>query len=314
MPFDARPAAIAPGSDAAMTLHRPVMLDEALTGLDVRAGGIYVDCTFGRGGHSAAILDALCGQGALHALDQDPEAVAHARERFARSDFHIHHANFSQHASIAEVAGIAGRIDGILMDLGVSSPQLDDASRGFSFSRSGPLDMRMNPARGLSASQLLSKLNNAELTRLLTENSDEPRATELSEAILTAHARKPLTTTHDLADVIRDAFSRIRLISTETAEGAVRRVFQALRIAVNDEFGALDMFLRNLPFCLKPGGRVAILTFHSGEDRRVKIAFKNGLRDGLFASISEEVTRASMDEQRSNPRSASAKLRVAVRR
>ena len=293
------------------------MVAEILAALAPQPGEIAVDCTLGYGGHARELLAAVQPNGRLLAIDADPLEIPKTEARlrelgFAPESLVVRRMNYAGVAQLIAAESHDGA-DVLLADLGLSSMQIDDPSRGFTFKSDGPLDMRMNPARGLSASQLISKLSNAELTRLLTENSDEPRAAELAEAILAAHARKPLTTTHGLAEVIRDAFSRIRLISTETAEGAVRRVFQALRIAVNDEFGALDMFLRNLPYCLKPGGRVAILTFHSGEDRRVKIAFKNGLRDGLFASISEEVTRASMDEQRSNPRSASAKLRVAVR-
>ncbi len=307
---------IASGKTPAGT-HRPIMVAEILAALAPQPGEIAVDCTLGYGGHARELLAAVQPNGRLLAIDADPLEIPKTEARlrelgFAPESLVVRRMNYAGVAQLIAAESHDGA-DVLLADLGLSSMQIDDPSRGFTFKSDGPLDMRMNPARGLSASQLISKLSNAELTRLLTENSDEPRAAELAEAILAAHARKPLTTTHGLAEVIRDAFSRIRLISTETAEGAVRRVFQALRIAVNDEFGALDMFLRNLPYCLKPGGRVAILTFHSGEDRRVKIAFKNGLRDGLFASISEEVTRASMDEQRSNPRSASAKLRVAVR-
>jgi 16S rRNA (cytosine1402-N4)-methyltransferase len=191
--------------------------------------------------------------------------------------------------------------------------QIDDPDRGFTFKADGPLDMRMNPIRGRSASDLLSTLNEPGLTQILTENADEPHARELSRAILTAHARSPLTTTRALAEVVSEACARLSPRSSGQAEDAVRRVFQAIRIAVNDEFSALTTFLRNLPYCLKPGGRVAILTFHSGEDRRVKLAFKDGLRDGTYASIAKDVIRASAEERRANPRSSSAKLRFAVR-
>ena len=209
--------------------------------------------------------------------------------------------------------GRAVGTDLLVADLGASSMQLDDPARGFTFKADGPLDMRMNPARGLPASALLSKLKISELAQLLDENSDEPRAKEIATAILTSHARAPLLTTCALADAVRSAWACSRHGSMETADDAIRRVFQSLRIAVNDEFGALDALLRNLPLCLKPGGRVAILSFHSGEDRRVKRAFKQGLRDGVYASISPDVIRASTDEQRANPRSAPAKLRYAVR-
>jgi 16S rRNA (cytosine1402-N4)-methyltransferase len=170
--------------------------------------------------------------------------------------------------------------------------------------------MRMNPERGRSASELLSSLGVSGLSRLLVENADEPRAAELAEAILIAHARTPLTTTRSLANVVRAASRRS---PDSNADDTIRRVFQALRIAVNDEFGSLDSFLRSIPACLKPGGRVAILSFHSGEDRRVKAAFKQGLGNGTYASIAPEVVRASPEERRANPRSTSAKLRYAVR-
>jgi 16S rRNA (cytosine1402-N4)-methyltransferase len=169
----------------------------------------------------------------------------------------------------------------------------------------------MNPGRGLSAADLLSRSEISPLAALLRENADEPLADELAAAIHTAHARSPLTTTRRLADVVRDATARLspRTVPDDT----VRRVFQALRIAVNDEFGALESFLRQLPFCLKPGGRVAILTFHSGEDRRVKQAFKAGLHAGVYSRIATDVLRPSPEEQRANPRSSSAKLRYAIR-
>jgi 16S rRNA (cytosine1402-N4)-methyltransferase len=191
--------------------------------------------------------------------------------------------------------------------------QLDDPSRGFTCKADGPLDMRMNPARGVSATELLSTLDAKSLVRLLIENADEPRADELAKAILKSQSRQPITTTGSLADVVRSAIQAVRRSTAADAELAVRRVFQALRIAVNDEFGALEALLRQLPGCLKPGGRVAILTFHSGEDRRVKAAFKAGQRDGIYSLIANEVIRASREEQRANPRSTSAKLRFAIR-
>ncbi len=308
---------VASGKTPAGT-HRPIMVAEILAALAPQPGEIAVDCTLGYGGHARELFAAVQPQGRLLAIDADPLELPKTEARlrglgYPPESLVVRRMNYAGVAQFIATESPDGA-DVLLADLGLSSMQIDDPSRGFTFKSDGPLDMRMNPARGLPASQLLSKLDETELARLLEKNADEPQAAEFADAILNAHARERLTTTQRLAEVVRTEFARTRHISTETADGAVRRVFQALRIAVNDEFGALDMFLRNLPFCLKPGGRVAILTFHSGEDRRVKIAFKNGLRDGLFASISEEITRASMDEQRSNPRSASAKLRVAVRR
>ena len=190
--------------------------------------------------------------------------------------------------------------------------QLDDPERGFTFKLDGPLDMRMDPSRGRTASHLLSTQNVAALAGILTANSDLPHAVELAAAILRAHARAPITTTLSLAAVVREttrAFSR----SSQSTDAAVRRVFQSLRIAVNDEFNSLSALLRCVPSCLKPGGRVAILSFHSGEDRLVKSAFKSGFHNGTYSSIATEVIRAGADEMRDNPRSTAAKLRFAIR-
>ncbi|MEI9865390.1 MAG: 16S rRNA (cytosine(1402)-N(4))-methyltransferase RsmH [Limisphaerales bacterium] len=196
--------------------------------------------------------------------------------------------------------------DCILADLGVSSMQIDDPSRGFSVKTDGPLDMRMNPQRGFPASALLAKTSPDALAKLFQENADEPRARELANAL----AGKPFATTKVLGTAIRTA---VPFLDKDELDLTVRRVFQALRIAVNDEFSALDMLLRHLPSCLNPGGRVAILTFHSGEDRRVKKAFEAGLRDGLYADIAHEVIRPTPEERHDNPRSSPAKLRWARR-
>ncbi len=196
--------------------------------------------------------------------------------------------------------------DVILANLGVSSMQIDDPARGFSVKLAGPLDMRMNPQRGQPASAFLGKISSDKLAALLAENADEPHAAVLAPAL----AGKVFATTTALAAAIRAALPRL---NREDCDLAVRRVFQALRIAVNDEFSALETFLRNLPACLNPGGRVAILTFHSGEDRRVKKAFAAGLRDGLYAEIAHEVIRPTAEERNANPRSTPAKLRWARR-
>ncbi len=197
------------------------------------------------------------------------------------------------------------RADIILADLGVSSMQLDDPARGFSVKHPGPLDMRMNPQRGQPASQFLQRIGAEELRQLLEENADEPRAAELAPAL----AGKLFATTEQFATAIRSVLSRM---GKDECDDSVRRVFQALRIAVNEEFSALETFLRHLAGCLKPGGRTAILTFHSGEDRRVKKAFEAALSDGKFSEIGGP-QRAGADERRANPRSASANLRWARR-
>ena len=200
-------------------------------------------------------------------------------------------------------AGVGGA-DFVLADLGVSSMQIDDPSRGFSLKSQGPLDMRMNPQRGQPASTVLERLRPDALATLLAENADEPDARTLARLL----AGQRFATTTALADAVRRALPQAR---GEERESAVRRVFQALRIAVNDEFSALDTLLRHLPSCLKPGGRAAILTFHSGEDRRVKKAFAEGLRQGVYEEIAREVIRPTPEECHANPRSAPAKLRWA---
>ena len=207
-------------------------------------------------------------------------------------------------AGAPHTAALQPGADIILADLGVSSMQIDDPARGFSVKLAGPLDMRMNPQRGQPASAFLEKISSANLAALLEENADEPHAAVLAPAL----AGKAFATTTALAAAIRAALPRL---NQEDGDLAIRRVFQALRIAVNDEFSALETFLRNLPACLNPGGRVAILTFHSGEDRRVKKAFAAGLRDGLYADIAHEVIRPTAEERNSNPRSTPAKLRWA---
>lgn len=297
--------------------HRPIMVREIMQVLAPQPGDIAVDCTLGYGGHARELLAAVQPGGRLLAVDADPIELPKTEARlralgFPTESLVVRRCNFAGVAQFIAAESLEGA-DVLLADLGLSSMQIDDPARGFTFKTDGPLDMRMNPSRGESAAALLARIDTAKLATLLEENADEPRAASLASAILSAQARKPLHTTRELAEVVRTAFARLPQTSNEHADDAVRRVFQALRIAVNDEFGALDMLLRNLPFCLKPGGRVAILTFHSGEDRRVKLAFKQGLRDGLYSSIADEIVRASSAEQRANPRSSSAKLRYAVR-
>jgi 16S rRNA (cytosine1402-N4)-methyltransferase len=204
--------------------------------------------------------------------------------------------------------------DVILADLGLSSMQMDNPERGFTFKHEGPLDLRMNPNRGRPAAEWLNAIDERALSIVLAENSDEPRAEALARAIVAAHRAAPITTTTAFARVIRDTLaglpgSRARF----EVDTTIRRVFQAVRIAVNDEFSALETFLRNLPGCLKPGGRAALLTFHSGEDRRVKKSFQGGAREGVYDRIAEEVIRPGAEETHSNPRASSAKLRWAVR-
>jgi len=297
--------------------HRPVMVAEVLRVLGPRPGDVAVDCTLGYGGHARALLEAVQPGGRLLGLDADPIELPKTEARLRGLGLPpeaivLGRRNFAELPRFLAAEAPEGA-DVLLADLGLSSMQIDDPARGFSYKVAGPLDMRMNPTRGRPASALLSELGESDLARLLAENSDEPHARELAGAIRRAHAREPLLTTQALVAVVSEAASRWPRHPDDPVEPPVRRVFQALRIAVNDEFGVLSAFLRTLPTCLKPGGRVAILSFHSGEDRRVKSAFKEGLRDGDYASIAEEVLRPSADERRDNPRSSAAKLRFAVR-
>ncbi|RYD22475.1 MAG: 16S rRNA (cytosine(1402)-N(4))-methyltransferase RsmH [Verrucomicrobiaceae bacterium] len=290
--------------------HIPIMVDECLDALRIGPGMTGVDATLGHGGHSLKILEKIAPDGRLLGLDVDPveQPKTEARIRaagFGEDCFEAVRSNYAGIAKVLAARDIAGA-DFIFADLGCSSMQLDDPTRGFSFKTAGPLDMRMNPARGLSAAEWLKKVGAEKLALALHENSDEPRAESIAEAL----AGKSFATTTEFAAAIRGS---IRTSDEDERELTVRRVFQAVRIAVNEEFTALDAFLRALPGCLKPGGRVAILTFHSGEDRRVKQFLKVGARDGLYSETSDGVITASPEERRTNPRSTSAKLRWAIR-
>ena len=288
--------------------HRPIMLAEVLEVLAPRAGEIGVDCTLGYGGHAQELLARVQPGGRLLGLDADPIELPKAEARlrllgFGPDAFTAHRTNFASLPQVLAAAELSG-VDFIVADLGVSSMQLDDPARGFSVKHEGPLDMRMNPRRGQPASVLLERITSDALASLLAENADEPRARLLADAL----AGRRFASTSALAAAIRAALPRL---AGDDRDLCFRRVFQALRIAVNDEFSALETFLRQLPACLNPGGRVAVLTFHSGEDRRVKKAFAAGLREGLYAEIAQEVIRPTSDERHANPRSAPAKLRWA---
>lgn len=300
---------VASGKTPAGT-HRPIMVAEILAVLAPQPGQTAVDATLGYGGHSRELLARLTPGGRLLGLDADPielpKTEARLREAgFGADVFTAHRSNFAGLPQVLAQAGLNGA-DVILADLGVSSMQIDDPTRGFSVKLNGPLDMRMNPQRGQSARAFLQKIATPALADLLVANADEPHASKLAPVL----AGKNFATTRDLADAIRSALPQS---GKEAIDLSIRRVFQALRIAVNDEFSALETFLRLLPNCLLPGGRVAILTFHSGEDRRVKRAFETGLRDGVYAAIAPEVIRPSPDERHANPRSAPTKLRWARR-
>jgi 16S rRNA (cytosine1402-N4)-methyltransferase len=297
--------------------HRPIMVAEVLHVLRPRPGEVAVDCTLGYGGHARALLAAVQPGGRLVGLDADPIELPRTEARllglgFPPGSLVVRRSNFAALPQVLAAEAPEG-VDLLLADLGLSSMQIDDPARGFSFKTAGPLDMRMDPTRGPTAAALLSELGESALAQLLAENADEPLARELAGAIHRAGARAPLVTTQALAAVVHETLARWPRLPEGTAEETVRRVFQAIRIAVNREFAVLTAFLRALPTCLKPGGRAAILSFHSGEDRRVKAAFKEGLRDGRYVAVADEVIRPSAAEKRENPRSASAKLRFAVR-
>ncbi|WP_291272383.1 16S rRNA (cytosine(1402)-N(4))-methyltransferase RsmH [Geothrix sp.] len=288
--------------------HRSIMVAEILAALEPRPGEVALDATLGYGGHAREILPLLLPGGHLFGVDVDPLELPRTEARlrelgFGEEAFTTRRMNF---AGLPRLKAEAGGFDLVLADLGVSSMQIDNPARGFTWKVEGPLDLRLNPQRGKSAADLLATLDEQTLADLLVENADEPHAETIARAI---HGQN-IRTTRDLAERVREALRPERLEEADTKK-ALQRTFQALRIAVNDEFTVLDQFLSLLPGCMNPGGRVAILTFHSGEDRRVKKAFLQGFREGIYAEIAPEPLRASPEERRANPRSTSAKLRWA---
>jgi 16S rRNA (cytosine1402-N4)-methyltransferase len=291
--------------------HIPIMVDECLTALCLQPGHIGVDCTLGHGGHATAILQKIIPGGKLIGLDLDPIELPKTEARlrsigYPSEAFQPIHSNYAGIAKALQTSG-ESQVDFIFADLGCSSMQLDDPGRGFSFKTPGPLDMRMNPHRGLPASQWLARIKPEKLETVLSFNSDEPRADLLAPCL----AGKNFPDTPSLANAIRQCLAPVTGDANEI-EKTIRRVFQAIRIAINEEFIALDAFLRVFPACLKPGGRIAILTFHSGEDRRVKQCFKTLYRAGILSEISSDPIIATPQERHQNPRSTSAKLRFAT--
>lgn len=303
--------------------HRPVLLREVLEGLAVRPDGIYLDGTFGRGGHAAAILERLGPAGRLYAMDKDPEAVRAALDRFGRdARFHIRRGTFAMLGHLAQEQGVAGRVSGVLLDLGVSSPQLDDAERGFSFLKDGPLDMRMDPEHGQSAAQWLAQADEAEIARVLREYGEERFARRIAQAIARARAELPITTTQQLAGLIAAAVP-----TRERHKNPATRSFQALRIQVNRELQDLEAALAQVIDVLAPGGRLAVISFHSLEDRMVKrflrresrgeelppdLPVTGGPKPGRLRLLGKAI-RPGEDEVAANPRARSAVLRLAER-
>ena len=291
-----------------MQNHRPVMLDQAITGLSLRADGVYLDGTFGRGGHSAAILARLSPAGVLHAFDRDPAAAGAARDLAARHpNFHFHCAAFATLGAVCAAAGLEGRVDGVLLDLGVSSPQFDDPARGFSFSSDGPLDMRMDPRHGESAADFLAHASEKDIADVLWTLGEERNSRAIARAVVAARARQPLARTAQLAELILSVHRGPR----QKIHPATRS-FQALRIHVNRELEQLAQALVQAVEVLAPGGRLVVISFHSLEDRMVKRFMRDATRGErpTLALVGKKQFPGD-DEVAANPRARSAVLRVA---
>lgn len=298
-------------------MHISIMVNEILDFLKIQPGEIGFDATLGYGGHTKAMLQQLQGQGHIYATDVDPVESAKTKKRLADQGFgeEILTIRLQNFCTIDEIAKEVGGFDFILADLGVSSMQIDNPERGFSFKTEGPLDLRLNQQSGISAAERLDTISRDELAGMLYENSDEPYCEELARAI-TDEIRKGnrIDTTTKLRQVIEktlDFFPEKE--KKDTIKKTCQRVFQALRIDVNHEFEVLYEFMEKLPGALKPGGRVAILTFHSGEDKLVKRALKEGFRDGIYSEYAKDVVRPSAQECAQNARAHSTKMRWAVR-
>ncbi len=297
-------------------MHRPVLVREVLTALELKPGMVGIDATLGFGGHAQELLKLIAPGGRLIGIDVDPLELPRTEARlrglgFSEDVLFIRRMNFAGLPQLLPEAG--GAFDFVLADLGVSSMQLDNPARGFSFKTDAPLDLRLNPGRGQPASAFLKSVTEEDLKELLIANADEPHAGAISKAVF--QNRHQIESTTQLVDIVSHVLRSLpEQTRREETKKSLQRTFQALRIAVNDEFGVLDQFLNLLPGCLKQGGHVAILTFHSGEDRRVKKSFLEGYRSGIYSQIAREPVRSSAEERRSNPRSVCAKLRWAVKR
>jgi 16S rRNA (cytosine1402-N4)-methyltransferase len=298
--------------------HRAVLLEDVLSILDLQPGAIVLDATVGWGGHAVELLRQVLPDGRLIGIDLDAGNLVRAEERLKEvgGRFSLHHANFAGISGILAAEGIAGA-DAILADLGMSSMQVDNPERGFSYVRDGPLDMRMDRSRGRTAAQVLATIPEGDLARALRELGDEPAAEDIAAAIVIARGKEPLQRTSDLVRVINQATGsgrwRLHPAPGKWNLHPAARTFQALRILVNRELGNLDELLRVLPNGLRPGGVAAIISFHSGEDRRVKAAFREGIRTGTYSEVADEPVRAGFAERMANPRARSAKLRWARR-
>ena len=298
-------------------MHISIMVKEIIDFLEIRPGQVGFDATLGYGGHTKAMLECLKGQGHMYATDVDPEEFAKTRKRLAEQGFgeDILTIKLQNFCTIDEIAEEVGGFDFILADLGVSSMQIDNPDRGFSYKTEGPLDLRLNPEKGITAAERLQTIEEEELRGMLLENADEPYAEEIARAVVQEIRRgNPIDTTTRLRQVIEKALSRVPAADRkEAVKKSCQRTFQALRIDVNSEFEVLYSFLEKLPDVLAPGGRVAVLTFHSGEDRLVKKSFKRLKKEGVYSEIADEVIRPSAEECLRNGRARSTKMRWAVK-
>lgn len=298
-------------------MHISICVKEILDFLQIQPGQKGLDATLGYGGHTLEMLKCLKSQGHIYALDVDPIESAKTKERLERLGYgeDILTVQLQNFANIDKVAEEAGLFDFVLADLGVSSMQIDNPERGFSYKHEGPLDLRMNPQKGTSAAERLREVSREELEGMLIENSDEPYAEEISKAVMARMKRgEKIETTTQLKNVIEEALSFIPAGERkEAVKKSCQRTFQALRIDVNSEFEVLYEFLEKLPHVLAPGGRAAILTFHSGEDRLVKKSFRQLKKQGVYQEISEEVIRPSAEECARNSRARSTKMRWAIK-
>lgn len=298
-------------------MHISIMVKEILEFLAIKPGETGLDATLGYGGHTKEMLKCLNGEGHINGLDVDPIESAKTKERLEKQGFgnDILTVKLMNFKDIDQVAEEAGKFDFILADLGVSSMQIDNPDRGFSYKVEGPLDLRLNPQNGISAAERICNISREELMGMLIENADEPYAEEIADAVVTKQKRgEKIVTTKDLQRVIEEALSFLpKGEQKEAVKKSCQRTFQALRIDVNQEYEVLYEFLEKLPGVLAPGGRVAILTFHSGEDRLVKKSFKRFLKEGEYAEIAKDVIRPSQEECVKNPRARSTKLRWAIK-
>ena len=298
-------------------MHISIMVKEILDFLQIKPGETGFDATLGYGGHTKAMMECLKGEGHMYATDVDPEESAKTKKRLAEQGFgeDILTVKLQNFCTIDEIAKEVGGFDFILADLGVSSMQIDNPKRGFSFRADGPLDLRLNQEKGISAAERLDEISREELAGMLYENSDEPYCEEIAKAI-TDEIRKGnrVDTTTKLRELIADTLDFLpEKEKKDTIRKTCQRVFQALRIDVNREFEVLYEFMEKLPDALKPGGRVAILTFHSGEDKLVKKALKVGYKAGIYSDYAKDVIRPSAQECAQNGRARSTKMRWAVK-